>query len=172
MAEEWRRSGPSGRSDHDAVHRLNEAAFGRPDEAELVDALRAAGDHVPELCLVAVDGDGSPVGHIFFSEARVDSGAPVLALAPMAVLPDRQRRGVGSALVREGLRRAAGTAYPLVVVLGHPEYYPRFGFEPGAACGVRCPYDVPDSAWMVHRLPVYRPAARGLVIYPEPFGAV
>ena len=158
--------------DYDAVHRLHEAAFGQPDEAELVDALRAAGDHVPELCLVAVDGDGPVVGHIFFSEARLDSGAAVLALAPMGVLPDRQRRSVGSALVRESLRRAAATAYPLVVVLGHPGYYPRFGFEPGHERGVECPYNVPPEAWMVLRLPAYRPEARGRVIYPEPFGSV
>jgi putative acetyltransferase len=147
-------------------------AFGQPDEAELIDALRAAGDHVPELCLVAISGDGDLLGHIFFSEARLDAGPAVLALAPMAVLPDRQGQGVGSALVRESLRRAAETDYPLVVVLGHPEYYPRFGFEPGAEHGVRCPYDAPPEAWMVKRLPAYRPEARGLVIYPAPFGAV
>jgi putative acetyltransferase len=136
-----------------------------------VDALRAAGDHVPELCLVAVDGDASVIGHIFFSEARLDSDIAVLALAPMGVLPSRQRQGVGSALVREGLRRAAETDYPLVAVLGHPGYYPRFGFEPAAAHGVECPYDVPPEAWMIHRLPAYGPEARGLVTYPEPFGA-
>ncbi len=158
--------------DYEGVRLLHEAAFGQAEEAALVDALRAAGDHVPELCLVAVDGEGSVVGQVFFSEARVASGAAVLALAPMGVLPDRQRQGVGSALVRESLRRAAETAYPLVVVLGHPEYYPRFGFEPGDAYGVTCPYEVPARAWMIHRLPAYRPDARGLVIYPEPFGAV
>jgi putative acetyltransferase len=156
--------------DREAVHRLNQEAFGQPDEAELVDALRAAGDHVPELCLVAVSEEGELIGHIFFSEARLDSGPAVLALAPMAVLPDRQRQGVGSALVRESLRRAAETDYPLVVVLGHPDYYPRFGFEPGAEHGVECPYEVPPEAWMVHRLPAYRREARGLVIYPAPFG--
>ena len=101
---EIRAEGPK---DYDAVHRLHEAASASP-EAALVDALRAAGDHVPGLCLVAVDGEGSVVGHVFFSEARLDSGAAVLALAPMGVLPDRQRRSIGSALVRESLRRAAG----------------------------------------------------------------
>lgn len=158
--------------DREAVHRLNQEAFGQPDEAELVDALRAAGHHVPELCLVAVSGEGELIGHIFFSEARLDSGPAVLALAPMAVLPGRQRQGVGSELVRESLRRAAETDYPLVVVLGHPDYYPRFGFEPGAEHGVECPYEVPSEAWMVHRLPAYRREASGLVIYPAPFGAV
>jgi putative acetyltransferase len=157
--------------DRERIHRLNVEAFGQPDEAELIDALRAAGDHVPELCLVAVGGDGDLIGHIFFSEARLDSGVAVLALAPMAVLPDRQGHGVGSALVRESLSRAAETDYPLVVVLGHPEYYPRFGFELGAELGVECPYEVPPEAWMVKRLPAYRRDARGLVIYPAPFGA-
>ena len=158
--------------DHEAVNRLNAAAFGRPAEADLVDALRAAGDHVPELCLVAVDGGGELAGHVFFSEARLGSDTAVLALAPMAVLPERQQRGVGSALVREALRLARGTDYPLVVVLGHPEFYPRFGFERGDEHGVECPYEVPPEAWMVLRLPAYRPDARGPVSYPAPFDAV
>jgi putative acetyltransferase len=162
---------PERPEDREAIHHLNEEAFGQPDEAELVDALRAAGDQVPELCLVAVSGDGELIGHIFFSEARLDSNAAVLALAPMAVLPGRQGRGVGSALVRESLRRAAETDYPLVVVLGHPEYYPRFGFEPGAEHGVVCPYEVPPEAWMVQRLPAYRREVCGRVIYPAPFDA-
>jgi len=157
--------------DREAVHRLNVEAFGQPDEAELIDALRAGGDHVPELCLVATSGDGGLLGHIFYSEARLEKGPAVLALAPMAVLPDRQGQGVGSALVRESLRRAAETDYPLVVVLGHPDYYPRFGFEPGAGEGVLCPYEVPPEAWMVKRLRAHSPEARGRVIYPAPFGA-
>ena len=137
-----------------------------------MDALRAAGDHVPELCLVAVDARGELAGHIFFSEARLGPDTAVLALAPMGVLPERQRQGVGSALVREALRLARGTDYPLVVVLGHPEFYPRFGFERGDEHGVVCPYEVPPEAWMVLRLPHDRPDARGRVSYPAPFDAV
>ena len=158
-----------GSPDFAAVHRLNQDAFGPGSpEAGLVDELRDAGVHVPALCLVAERGP-QLAGHIFFSEAVVESGDTVLALAPMAVSPDCQRSGIGSTLVRESLRRAAETGYPLVVVLGHPEYYPRFGFEPGHSHGIHCPYEVPPEAWMVHLLPAYRATARGLVRYAEPF---
>ena len=105
--------------------------------------------------MVALDGD-DVIGHIAFSRARLDSGVPVLALGPMGVVPAAQRRGVGSALMRESLRRAAETDYPLVVVVGHPEYYPRFGFERGDAHDIRTSYEVPPEAWMVLRLPAYR----------------
>jgi putative acetyltransferase len=158
--------------DAGAVRTVHERAFAPSGaEADLVDALRGSGDDVPDLWLVAEE-DGAVVGHIAFSVARLDGGAEVLALAPMGVLPGRQRAGIGSALVAEGLRRAAGTAYPLVVVLGHPEYYPRFGFAPAAAAGVLAPFPVPDEAWMIHRLPAYRRDARGTVAYADAFGAV
>ena len=137
-------------------------------EADLVDALRASPAHVPELCLVAVR-DEVIVGHVAFSRAHVGSGHPVLALAPMGVLPECQGQGVGSALAAEGLRRAAGTDFPLVVVLGHPAYYPRFGFEPADALGVSAPFAVPAEAWMVYRLPAYRSDARGTVAYSDAF---
>ena len=157
--------------DREAVHALHRAAF-EPygGEAELVEALRESAEHVPELCLVAVVGD-RVAGHIFFSRARLDSGHPVLALAPMAVHPSAQRQGIGSALVRQALQAAATTRYPLVVVLGHPEYYPRFGFEPAAELGVLAPWDVPPAAWMARRLPAYDPAARGLLTYAAAFDA-
>ncbi len=163
---------PETGADHDAIWHVHERAFAPSmGEAKLVDELRAAGDLVPELCLVA-DEDGEVVGHIAYSRARLDSGHEVLALAPMAVLPQRQRDGIGSALVRESLDRAAETEFPLVVVLGHPGYYPRFGFEPGAEHGVLDPYGVPPEAWMVHLLPAYTSAARGLVTYAEAFSLV
>jgi putative acetyltransferase len=160
---------PEQAADHDAARLVLQLAFG-PDsvEAGLVDALRASNAHVPDLCLVAVHED-EVVGHIFFSRAQLASGHGVLALAPMAVVPEWQRRGVGSALVEEGLRRAAESGYPLMVVVGHPEYYPRFGFEPAAEHGVEAPWDVPPEAWMTRRLPAYRTDARGLVKYPAAF---
>jgi predicted N-acetyltransferase YhbS len=158
--------------DFDAIRAILLEAFGpESPEADLVDALRAEGAHVPELCLVAVH-DGKLAGHVCFTRARLDSGQEVLSLAPMAVLPAMQRRGIGSRLVRESLRRAALTDFPLVVVMGHPAYYPRFGFEPAADLGIRSPYDAPPEAWMVHRLPAYRPEVRGLVEYPEAFRAL
>jgi putative acetyltransferase len=160
---------PEAPGDHDAIRRVHELAFAPSTvEPRLVDALRAAGDLVPELCLVAVDGD-EVTGHIAFSRGRLESGHEVISLAPMAVLPDRQREGIGSALVRESLERAAGTDFPLAVVLGHPEYYPRFGFEPAARIGVLDPYGAPPEAWMAYRLPAYVPEARGLMSYAEAF---
>jgi putative acetyltransferase len=163
---------PEAAPDHDAIRQVHEQAFAPSTvEARLVDALRAAGDMMPELCLVAMEG-GAVVGHIAFSRARLESGHEVLSLAPMAVLPERQRDGLGSALVRGSLARAAETAFPLVVVLGHPGYYARFGFEPAAAFGILDPYGAPPEAWMVHRLPAYTPEARGEVTYAEAFGQV
>lgn len=159
--------------DRDAVRRVNEAAFDTPAEAGLAEALHESGDAVPELCLVATEGD-EVVGHICFSRARLGADGPeILALAPMAVDPRRQNRGIGSELVREGLERAEATAFPLVVVLGHPDYYPRFGFDPASAYGVACPYDgIPPEAWMAYTLPAYEPGIRGTVVYAEPFDAV
>jgi putative acetyltransferase len=135
--------------------------------ANLVDALRSFGASVPWLCLVALAGDS--VVDIAFSRAHLDSGHPLLVLAPMGVLPAHQGRGAGAALVSEGLRRAAETEFPLVAVVGHAAYYPRFGFEPAAALGLEAPFDLPAEAWRAYRLPEYTPAARGTVVYPEAF---
>ena len=161
---------PEAPDDVDAVRKLHLRAFDPSrQEADLVDELRRRGDSVPELCLVA-DEEGAVIGQITFSRARVESGHEVLALAPIGVLPEHQNRGVGSALVQEGLRRAAMTSFPLVVVLGHPAYYPRFGFEPGREAGLLCPYDgVPGEAWMIRRLPSYSPGVRGKVAYARAF---
>jgi putative acetyltransferase len=154
------------------ARRVHDLAFGEGSpEGGLVDALRDAGATVPELCLVAVDGD-EVVGHIVYSRVRLESGHEALALAPMAVLPALQRSGIGSRLVRGSLEAAGRTDFPVVAVLGHPAYYPRFGFEPAADLGIREPWGVPPEAWMALRLPAYTPEARGLVTYPAPFAAV
>ena len=136
-----------------------------------MDALRDSDAHVQELCLVAML-DGSVVGHVAFSRARLVDGPQVLALAPMAVRPDHQRRGAGTALLSEALKRAATTHFPLIVVVGHADYYPRFGFEPADALGIKAPFGVPPEAWMAYRLPAYTPELRGTVTYPDAFGSV
>ncbi len=160
---------PETPADHEAVARLLTDAFGGPAEARLVDLLRATDDYVPDLTLVA-DIDGEVVGHIAFSRVKVGEET-ALALAPMAVAPAHQRSGVGTALAQAALERAADRAEAAVIVLGHPEYYPRFGFVPAADYGVLAPWDVPPEAWMVHLLPAYDPAARGLVTYAAAFDA-
>src|SRR5436190_9240659 len=115
-------------ADHEAVRHVNRLAFGGEDEARLVDALRSGGHS--RVSLVA-EVEGRVVGHVLFSEVPIltDGGTvAALSLAPMAVLPDFQRRGVGSALVREGLE-VCRAGHRIVVVLGHPAFYPRFGFS-------------------------------------------
>jgi putative acetyltransferase len=157
--------------DRDAIRRVNELAFEGSVEADIVDALRDSDAWLASLSLVAEDGTGI-VGHALFSLVRLDSGPELLSLGPMAVLPERQRMGVGSALVRRGVRHARGTEYPLVVVLGHPDYYPRFGFRPARQYEIETPYDAPDEAWMALRLPAYDDRVRGTVLYPPAWDSV
>jgi putative acetyltransferase len=158
-------------ADRAAVREVNERAFGGAVEADLVDALRASAR--PILSLVAEAG-GRVVGHILFSPVTVESGSSSFAamgLAPMAVLPELQRRGVGSALVRRGLEECLRAGHEAVFVLGHPEYYPRFGFETAARKGFGCEYPVPDEAFMVAELREGALAGRaGLVKYRPEFG--
>ena len=128
-----------------AIREVNRLAFGQGLEGQVVDALRANGGVV--LSLVAVS-DGKIVGHILYSPAVVGAfrGA---ALGPMAVLPDYQRQGLGSQLVTTGNRRIGEAGHPFVIVLGHPQFYPRFGFTPASARSIRCQWDVPDDVFMV-----------------------
>lgn len=135
-----------------SIHRVNKEAFGDTGEAELVDKLRNRG--VVTLSLVAIDGD-KVVGHILFSPVTVATGSSsfeAISLAPMAVLPDYQRRGIGSQLVRAGLEECRRLGHAIVVVLGHPDYYPRFGFIPAKSEGIDCEFEVSDEAWMALEL--------------------
>ncbi len=125
-------------ADHAAIAEVVEAAFGQPDEARLVERLRAAGDVLLEM--VAADAAGSVTGHILFSRLWADRAELIAALAPLAVRPGLQRTGVGSALVRRGLEQAREFGAHGVLVLGHPAYYPRFGFAAEAAAGVKSPF--------------------------------
>jgi len=134
-----------------AIRDVNAAAFGARAEADLVDALRA--DASPTISLVA-DAGGAIVGHVFFSPVAIAAAAapPIMGLAPMAVLPARQRQGIGSALVRDGLERCRRLGFLAVVVLGHAAYYPRFGFTPASKFGLTSEYDVPDDVFMALEL--------------------
>lgn len=139
--------------DVEAIFRVNVAAFGREGEANLVDQLRGVAS---TLSFVAVESEQQIVGHIFFSPVVIAGECAdrllVLGLAPVAVLPDYQRQGIGSLLIQHGLSECARLGFKAVVVLGSPEYYPRFGFIPAKQKGLGCEYPVPDEAFMVLEL--------------------
>ena len=162
---------PETPADLPAIHQLVTLAFASAahsdgTEQDLVDALRAGGHCA--LSLVAVQ-DNEIVGHVLFSPATVGSH-PVAALAPLAVHPDCQRQGIGSALVREGHRQIAALGYDWSVVLGSETYYPRFGYQPACALGIRAPFDVPDENFMAIRLRPDAPALSGVMQYAPEFG--
>lgn len=164
-----------GPEDCEAIRQVNRLAFGREVEARLVDALRQSPAFLPELSLVA-EVDHAIVGHVMFSRLEIrdeHNSVPALALATLAVLPAWQRQGVGRALVQEGLRRAQARGHRIVVVVGHPEYYPYFGFRQARPQGLECPFPVPNEAFMALALQEGALAAvRGTVIYPPAFDEV
>ena len=155
-----------------AIRQVNEQAFNQPDEAALVDLLRAHGK--VSFSLVAVDDDRI-LGHILFSPVTIEQTAKTVSaigLAPMAVLPEFQNQGIGSLLVRRGLEECRKAGHDCVVVLGHPEYYPRFGFVPASKYGIKSEFDVRDEVFMV--LELYEGAlsgCKGTVKYQPEFNA-
>lgn len=160
-------------SDHKSVFALNRNAFGREDEAKLVEALRGSDAFIPELSLVAWAGKRI-VGHILFSRVIIrnstDEVFHSLSLAPMAVDETFQNRGIGSLLVNAGFKKATEIGYGSVIVLGHSHYYPRFGFEPAAPLGIRSPYDVPENAFMaIELVSGSLDGVSGTVEYPKEF---
>jgi putative acetyltransferase len=138
--------------DRDAVHQVNVAAFGRENEANLVDRLRSV---TSTFSWVAVDCD-RVVGHILLSPVEIEGEGEceglILGLAPVAVRPEEQGKGKGSLLIRQGLVECARLGAKAIVVLGSPKYYGRFGFEPAKKYGLRCEYDVADESFMVLEL--------------------
>ena len=159
-----------------AIRAVVAAAFAAPDrppgeepvEAGLVDALRADPGWLPALSLVAVDAGGAVVGHVVATRARVGA-APVLGLGPLAVHPEHQRRGVGSALMHAVLGAADALDEPLVVLLGNPAYYVRFGFRPSTDAGVEPPVAEWRPHFQVRPLAAYDPSLRGTFAYAPPF---
>ncbi len=152
---------------------VNRAAFGQPVEAALVDELRKVAD--PYISLVA-DLDGEVVGHILFTPVEIrdeDERSSAIGLGPMAVHPDHQRCGIGSELVRAGLDECGRRSHPVVFVLGHPEYYPRFGFRPAPPLGLRFRSPEFDPAFMVAELvPGALSDRKGCVVYLPAFDEV
>jgi putative acetyltransferase len=157
-------------ADRDGIAAVTRAAFGREKEARMVDAIRASDGFVPELSLVAED-HGEIVGHAMLCWVGLEgSSRRLLELGPVSVAPERQRQEIGSALVRESLRLADERGEPLVLVLGHPTYYPRFGFRPASQLGLLPPDEtIPDAAWMAIPLSSYDPEIRGRVVFPPAY---
>ena len=149
------------------VFELNSQAFEGDTEARLVEALRKN----PECISLVAEIDGQVVGHIAFSPLTLnDEATAYLGLAPMAVIPDRQRTGLGSALIKEGIARAAASGIEAIFVLGHPSYYPKFGFEPAKRSGFACEYPDADDAFMALELrPGSLAGKSGLIKYGPEF---
>jgi putative acetyltransferase len=153
---------------------VEEAAFGQLDEAQLVERVLASEWAVPDLEFVAED-EGQILGHLLFSHVDLltDTGSRrILALAPLAVQPDYQRQGIGIALTRAGLAAADELGEPLVVVLGHRTYYPRFGFVRSDEMGITPPPEYPQSDFFALPLAAYDPILRGRIVYPPTFDGV
>ncbi|MFF3646517.1 GNAT family N-acetyltransferase [Streptomyces sp. NPDC002564] len=156
-------------ADIPAVRAINLAAFDTPQEADLVDALRADSSWIEGLSLVAADQDGTLVGHALLTRCHIGD-SPALCLAPVAVRPDQQKTGAGSAVIRAALAAAKERGEYHVTVLGHPAYYPRFGFGRASLHGIGLSIEVPDEAMMALTLDESRPLPSGTVRYAAPFG--
>lgn len=160
--------------DFAAIREVNRRAFGQDQEANIVDALRSNGAALVSLVATL---DGRVVGYIMYSPISVgDEPAPAVigaALGPMSVLPEHQRLGIGSKLVNAGTQKLNAEGYPFIIVLGHANFYPRFGFKPANTFGVKCEWPIPDEAFML--LPLDHTklhAIRGLARYRHEFSTV
>jgi putative acetyltransferase len=159
---------PETPEDSAAIRSVNEEAFGDSTEADIVEKLRSRQAYA--LSPVATDGD-KVIGHILFSPVTIesrDTSFGALGLGPMAVLSSHQRKGVGSQLIRAGLQECRRLGHEIVAVLGHPDYYPRFGFVPASRHSIKCEYDVPDEAFMVLELRPGALSGRSAVVKYQP----
>jgi putative acetyltransferase len=161
-------------ADFPAIHSLLEAAFGRSDEAELVQRLRLGAGYLPDLALCIWDWENVLVGHLFCSHCRIvdrdGHATPSLALAPLAVLPDHQGKGLGTGLVRNCILRAADLGFAALIVLGNPRYYGRFGFESAEDHAILAPFaTTPGSLQVLQLHPGALAGVSGTVEYDPAF---
>lgn len=160
-------------SDMKEIFEVNKVAFGSESEAKLVELLRSSESFIPQLSLVAVFNE-KIIGHILFTKIKIvddnQKEFESLALAPMAVKPEYQKMGVGSQLIKSGLHEAAKLKFKSVVVLGHENYYPKFGFTPAEKWNIKAPFEVPSNYFMaIELIPDGLKNVSGAVIYPEAF---
>lgn len=160
-------------SDYQGISETIWQAFEQDNEVCLVQEVRKSNRYIPNLSLVA-EVDGVIVGHVLFSYIDLVSEVTykVLGLAPLAVRSQFQNQGIGSALVREGLTKADSTRESIEIVLGHPQFYSRFGFKPSVSYGIESPFLVPEDFFMVKTLNSYQDTQRGKLIYPPAFAKV
>jgi putative acetyltransferase len=161
-------------ADQPSIEKVNKEAFGEPLEAELVAIIRATDRFVPGLSLLA-EVEGEVVGHVLLSYVDIEPGSHrVLQLGPLAVMPSHQRRGIGSALMREAIRLADERGEPLILIEGNPRYYERFGFARSDLSGIEPPPQARGAQYFMMRpLAAYDPALRGRAVYPpETFGSL
>jgi predicted N-acetyltransferase YhbS len=156
-------------ADIPTIRDINLAAFDTPLETDLVDALRADPSWIDGLSIVATNQDGKLIGHALLTRCHIDD-TPALCLGPVAVWPEYQKTGAGSAAIRAALQAAKELGEHFVTVLGHPTYYPRFGFTRASKYGIGLSIDVPDEAMMALTLDVDHPLPGGTVHYAAPFG--
>jgi putative acetyltransferase len=165
---------PEQARDIEQIYQVNELAFAAEFESKLIEKLRQSSSFMPSLSLVAIL-DEQVAGHILFSKISIVSSAgtrvETLALAPIAVHPQMQRKGIGGQLIQQGLAEAQNLGFRSVIVLGHEHYYPKFGFRPAEQWQIEAPFEVPPAAFMAMELvPNGLANVSGIVEYPEAFG--
>ncbi len=169
---------PERPEDSEGIREVTSRAFQGEEEATLIKAIRGSDYFIPELSLVALDDNTQIVGHILFSPVTIeppDNSRSViaLALAPMAVVPECQNQGIGTLLVQHGLDACKKLGYTIVIVVGHPQYYPRFGFKQAKEFGIQAPFEVPANAFLsLELVPGALKNVRGMVKYSPAFDSV
>lgn len=163
---------PEREGEREVVRHVNSDAFGRSLEAQIVDDIRGTDRWIDGGSLVAETADGDIVGHLLLSEGDLDDEGltrRIWMVGPVAVLSDRQGRGIGSALMQAAIAFATARRQPVLCLLGHADYYPRFGFGSARALGIEPPRPWGDASWMALRLPDWDPSIRGTARFPAAF---
>ena len=158
-------------NDHKNIYEVNRLAFEQENESKLIEKIRIGGNFIPDLSLVA-DINNRIVGHILFSKIKIirNSIFETLALSPMAVLPELQKRGIGSNLINRGMEKAKELGFDSIIVLGHKDYYPKFGFKRASKWNIKCCFEVPDEVFMaVELINGALKGKEGTIEYPDEF---